>query len=112
MNKTGGMTYIAAQLQRQSRLVLWSPRRRRSRKTHGQHGHSASPPSRRDALGPPVPGTTFSVDGRAQRAVSEHEGVLAAVSTRTPDQAEASTREHMPNAMQTRIEMLALDGVP
>lgn len=50
-----------------------------------------------------LPGTTYSVPGRANRAYSEHLDILAALKARDADAAEAAARRHIQHAQQARL---------
>ncbi|RRH69285.1 GntR family transcriptional regulator [Falsigemmobacter faecalis] len=52
-------------------------------------------------LGP----TTFSVMGRASPAAAEHRRILEAIARHDPDAAEAAARDHIRNALTTRLRM-------
>lgn len=54
-------------------------------------------------LGP----TTFSVQGRLEPAVREHQRILEGIATHDPDKAEAAAREHIRSALATRLQMLS-----
>lgn len=54
-------------------------------------------------LGP----TTFSVTGRASPATAEHRRILEAIARHDPDAAEAAARDHIRNALSTRLRMLS-----
>lgn len=53
-------------------------------------------------LGP----TTFGAEGRPQTAITEHRNLLAAIIARDPDQAEAIARQHIREALRTRLRLL------
>ncbi|MBN9671532.1 GntR family transcriptional regulator [Roseibium aggregatum] len=56
-----------------------------------------------------LPSTTFSVSGRSQAAIAEHQAITDAILARAPAQAETSARNHIENAMDARLRMLFSD---
>jgi DNA-binding GntR family transcriptional regulator len=53
-----------------------------------------------------LPSTTFTVEGRAERAVEEHAAILRAIERRDADEAERAARRHIQLAQDTRLAML------
>ncbi|MBO0347334.1 GntR family transcriptional regulator [Roseibium sp. CAU 1637] len=53
-----------------------------------------------------LPSTTFSVPGRAERAVEEHRNIALAIADRNAQAAEDAARFHISQAMEARLKML------
>lgn len=53
-----------------------------------------------------LPGTTFQVPGRAERARVEHLAIVDAIETRNPEAAERAARHHIGRAGATRVGMM------
>lgn len=53
-----------------------------------------------------LPSTTFSVQGRLDKAVLEHRAMLDAIEARDPDAAEAHARAHIRSARDARLSMI------
>lgn len=57
-----------------------------------------------------LPGTTYTLPGRAAEVISEHECVLSAIAARDPERAARAMREHIRKASQFRLRMTAAQG--
>ena len=58
-----------------------------------------------DSLGL-IPGTTFTMEGRAAAVFEEHTAILDAMESRDPDAAETAARYHIHHAGKARLKML------
>lgn len=58
-----------------------------------------------------LPGTTYTLPGRAAEVISEHERVLSAIAARDPERAARAMREHIRNASQFRLRVTAAQGL-
>ena len=57
-----------------------------------------------------LPDTTFSVRGRSQAALAEHQAILDAIVARKPYKAEAAARRHIEMAREARLRLLFQNG--
>ncbi len=55
-------------------------------------------------------GTTLAAPGRAGHSVAEHAAIVARITARDPDGAEAAARQHIQNAFRTRVELRQAAG--
>lgn len=55
-------------------------------------------------------GTTLAAPGRGPESVDEHAAIVAAVASRDEDAAEAAARQHIVNALRTRLRLEAEGG--
>jgi DNA-binding GntR family transcriptional regulator len=53
-----------------------------------------------------LPNTTFAYEGRAEKAIREHAGIISAIEKRNADRAEQLARQHIRMAQEARLAMM------